>query len=91
MGMLVEGVWRDVPRDTKSTGGAFVRPESVFRDRVTDVARVVVEFSPPIVESIRQRPELADDARAAIAAALRPLERDGTVYLQASALIVTAH
>jgi putative glutathione S-transferase len=34
MGMLVEGVWRDVPRDTKSTGGAFVRPESAFRDRV---------------------------------------------------------
>ena len=36
MGMLVEGVWRDVPRDTASTGGAFVRPESAFRDRVTD-------------------------------------------------------
>jgi glutathionyl-hydroquinone reductase len=37
MGMLVEGVWRDVPRDTKSTGGAFVRTESAFRDRVQDV------------------------------------------------------
>jgi glutathionyl-hydroquinone reductase len=36
MGMLVEGVWRDVPRDTKSTGGAFVRPESAFRERVED-------------------------------------------------------
>ena len=36
MGMLVEGVWRDVPRDTKSTGGAFVRPESAFRDRVRE-------------------------------------------------------
>jgi putative glutathione S-transferase len=36
MGMLVEGVWRDVPRDTKSTGGAFVRPESAFRDGVRD-------------------------------------------------------
>jgi glutathionyl-hydroquinone reductase len=38
MGMLVEGVWRDVPRETKSTGGAFVRPDSVFRERVTEVA-----------------------------------------------------
>ena len=36
MGMLVEGVWRDVPRDTKSTGGAFVRAESAFRDRVSE-------------------------------------------------------
>jgi len=38
MGLLVEGVWRDVPRDTKSTGGAFVRAESAFRDRVQDRA-----------------------------------------------------
>lgn len=37
MGMLVEGVWRDVPRDTKATGGAFVRTESAFRDRVSAV------------------------------------------------------
>jgi glutathionyl-hydroquinone reductase len=37
MGMLVEGVWRDVPRDTKSTGGAFVRTESAFRDQAQDV------------------------------------------------------
>jgi glutathionyl-hydroquinone reductase len=36
MGMLVEGVWRDVPRDTKSTGGAFVRAQSAFRDRVSE-------------------------------------------------------
>jgi putative glutathione S-transferase len=36
MGMLVEGVWRDVPRDTKSTGGAFVRAESAFRDWVRE-------------------------------------------------------
>lgn len=32
--MMVDGVWRDIPRDTKSTGGAFVRPESAFRNRV---------------------------------------------------------
>jgi putative glutathione S-transferase len=34
MGMMVQGVWRDIPRDTKSTGGAFVRPDSSFRERV---------------------------------------------------------
>ena len=32
--MLVEGVWRDVPRDSRASGGAFVRAESVFRNRV---------------------------------------------------------
>jgi putative glutathione S-transferase len=37
MGMLVGGVWRDVARDTKSTGGAFVRTESAFRDRVGEI------------------------------------------------------
>jgi putative glutathione S-transferase len=35
MGMMVDGVWRDIPRDTKSTGGAFVRPESGFRGLVS--------------------------------------------------------
>jgi len=35
MGLLVEGVWKDVPRDTRKTGGEFVRTESVFRDRVS--------------------------------------------------------
>ena len=35
MGYLVEGVWKDLPRDTRKTGGEFVRPESTFRDRVT--------------------------------------------------------
>jgi glutathionyl-hydroquinone reductase len=38
MGMLIEGVWKDVARDTKSTGGAFVRAESAFRDRVREPA-----------------------------------------------------
>ena len=35
MGMLVAGVWQDLPRDNRVTAGAFVRPESAFRDRVT--------------------------------------------------------
>jgi len=33
---MVDGIWRDIPRDLKATGGAFVRPESVFRGEVTD-------------------------------------------------------
>src|SRR2546426_12454568 len=36
MGMMVERVWRDVPRDSNSAGGAFIRPESAFRDWVGD-------------------------------------------------------
>ena len=55
------------------------------------VARVVVEFSPPIVQGLRRRPQQIDKVRDAIAAALQPLERDGVVHLRASALIVTAH
>jgi len=35
MGMLIEGVWHDVQRDTKSTGGHFVRAETPFRDWVS--------------------------------------------------------
>ena len=35
MGYLVEGLWKDLPRDTRKTGGEFLRPESVFRGRVT--------------------------------------------------------
>ena len=35
MGHLVDGVWKDVPRDTRKTGGEFIRSESQFRDRVT--------------------------------------------------------
>jgi glutathionyl-hydroquinone reductase len=31
MGMMVEGVWRDVPRDTKSTGGELIRPAKAWR------------------------------------------------------------
>jgi SAM-dependent methyltransferase len=55
------------------------------------VADIVIEFSPPIVEGLLRAPDRALDARAAIAEALRPLERDGVVHLQASALIVTAN
>ena len=55
------------------------------------VARVVVEFSPPIVQGLRQQPERIDEVRDAITDALVPFERDGIVHLQASAFVVTAH
>jgi len=35
MGKLVAGVWKDEWYDTKSTGGAFVRSQTSFRNRVT--------------------------------------------------------
>jgi putative glutathione S-transferase len=35
MGKLVEGVWRDIWYDTKSTGGKFVRANSKFRNWIT--------------------------------------------------------
>ena len=35
MGMLVDGVWKDVWYDTKKTGGHFKRSESAFRNWVT--------------------------------------------------------
>jgi putative glutathione S-transferase len=34
MGIMVSGVWKDVLRAPEKTGGAFVRPESAFRERV---------------------------------------------------------
>src|SRR6185295_7956004 len=34
MGVMVDGVWRDIPRDQRATGGAFVRPESQFRGQL---------------------------------------------------------
>ncbi len=34
MGLLIEGRWQDQWYDTKTTGGAFVRPETQFRDWV---------------------------------------------------------
>jgi len=35
IGLLVEGKWRTDWYDTKSTGGEFRRPQTLFRDRVT--------------------------------------------------------
>jgi len=35
MGKLVEGVWRDIWYDTKSTGGKFVRANAKFRNWIT--------------------------------------------------------
>ena len=39
MGLLIEGEWRDQWYDTKTTGGAFKRQESQFRNWVTDDGR----------------------------------------------------
>lgn len=35
MGQLVDGIWKDVWYDTKSTGGRFVRPDTRFRRWIT--------------------------------------------------------
>lgn len=35
MGLLIDGVWHDEWYDTGKTGGAFVRTDAQFRDRVT--------------------------------------------------------
>jgi len=35
MGLLIDGVWHDRWYDTEKSGGAFVRQESQFRDRIT--------------------------------------------------------
>jgi glutathionyl-hydroquinone reductase len=35
MGLLIDGVWHDQWYDTRESGGAFVRKDSAFRDRVT--------------------------------------------------------
>lgn len=54
------------------------------------VAALVVETVPPLAEGVRQAPGVADELRAAVADALRPHERDGSVVLTAAALIVGA-
>src|SRR5690349_12100743 len=35
MGMLVDGVWQDDDPLSRDRGGAFVRPDSIFRSAVT--------------------------------------------------------
>ncbi|HEY6335353.1 MAG TPA: glutathione S-transferase family protein, partial [Alphaproteobacteria bacterium] len=35
MGLLIDGVWRDQARDATTSGGVFVRKESVFRNWIT--------------------------------------------------------
>lgn len=54
------------------------------------VAEMVLGNVPPLAEALRQKPEMADEMRAAIADGLRPYERDGRVVLGAAALVTTA-
>lgn len=76
--------WRDVTIEDLS----IERPHPAGDAQA--VAALLVELSPPIAEGLARSPELASDLRAAVAAALRPHERDGEVHLSAAALIVTA-
>jgi putative glutathione S-transferase len=77
MGMMVDGVWRDIPRDTQSTGGAFVRPESGFRSSV----------SPETVINGRYRLYVAKSCpwahRTLIVRAMKGLEKAVPVYYAA--------
>ena len=54
------------------------------------VADMVMGNVPPLAQALAEHPELGDELRAAISAALRLHERDGAVVLAASALIVAA-
>jgi SAM-dependent methyltransferase len=82
--VLSEAGWTDVRVDELTIVQAHPAGDA------SAVARVVVEFSPPIVEGLLRHPERRDEVLDAIADALRPFERDGVVHLQASARIVTA-
>lgn len=83
--VLSQAGWTDVLVDDLTIDQAHPAGDAAA------VARVVVEFSPPIVEGLLRYPDRREAALDAIAEALRPLERDGVVHLQASARIVTAH
>jgi trans-aconitate methyltransferase len=56
-------------------------------DSMTDM---VMGNVPPLAQAVAEHPELDDELRAAISAALRVHERDGAVVLGASALVVAA-
>lgn len=79
MGMMVDGVWRDIPRDTRSTGGAFVRPESAFREWVSKEKE-----APYPVESGRYRLYVAKACpwahRTLVVRALKGLEKAIPVF-----------
>ena len=83
--VLARGGWTDVAIEPLTINQPHPAGDAAA------VSRVVVEFSPPIAQGLRQQPERIDDVLGAIAEALRPLERDGIVHLQASAFVVTAH
>jgi hypothetical protein len=84
-GVLAAAGWVDVRVDTLTIDQPHPAGDA---DAVADI---VIEFSPPVAEGLLLAPERTDDVRTAIADAFRPLERDGIVHVQASALIVTAH
>ncbi len=82
--VLGQAGWNDVLIDELSIVQAHPAGDA------SAVARVVVEFSPPIVEGLLRHPGRREAALDAITEALRPFERDGVVHLQASAHIVAA-
>jgi SAM-dependent methyltransferase len=53
-------------------------------------AEVMVQLQPPLATALREAPEQRDAVVAAIADALRARERDGAVYFEAAAWVVTA-
>jgi hypothetical protein len=53
-------------------------------------ADAMVQLSPPLATALREAPEQRDAVVAAIVDALRPRVRDGAVYFEAAAWIVTA-